>query len=71
MYCLEEYCSQNPLKSVCVVFGFVVAGSFWQQSISQPGLAYLVILAGFCPEKNAAFVGLTLILEKKSGVFKL
>lgn len=38
--------------------------------MSQPGLALSGILTGFCQEKNATFVGLTLIMEKESDVFK-
>lgn len=44
MHNLEEYCSQNPRLSLCVAFGFFLAGSFWQQCHSQ----HWPPSAGFC-----------------------
>lgn len=53
---------------VCVVLVF--HSWFFLVTVSQPGLALLGILAGFCQEENAGVVGLALIMGVSDG-FKL
>lgn len=69
MHYLEEYCSQNPPLSLCAAFGFLLAGSFWQQCHSQhwphQGPQQDFVKGKF------VFVGLTLIMKKEPDVFKL
>lgn len=66
---LEEYCSQNPPLSLCVAFGFFLAGFFWQQCQSQdrphrgPWKDFV--------KRKFVFVGLTLIMKKEPDVFQL